>query len=230
MTVLKAEVAQLKEAVSGLAAQETRVDRPESDIARVGSETAELRTAVEALKRWTGLKVDSLIIGGLPPLLEEFNAKRFTLLWRGSRDGFTVRQFHRRCDGRINTLTLIADTDGNVLDGFTPVKWENGGGYKGDHSGRSFLYTPRNPHDLPPRKFALKAEKKQWAIDCDSACCAVFGCSCICVFNNCNRNTNSHTKYFGDEYDSVSGGREGDFLTGAENFTVKEIEVFEIAD
>jgi hypothetical protein len=31
-------------------------------------------------------------------------------------------------------------------------------------------------------------------------------------------------------YDSVSGGREADFLTGAVDFRVKEIEVFEVAD
>jgi GTPase SAR1 family protein len=27
------------------------------------------------------------------------------LLWRGSRDGFRSRDFHRRCDGHANTLT-----------------------------------------------------------------------------------------------------------------------------
>jgi hypothetical protein len=35
---------------------------------------------------------------------------------------------------------------------------------------------------------------------------------------------------FGVAYDSVSGGEEADFLTGAMEFRVKEIEVFEIAD
>jgi hypothetical protein len=68
---------------------------------------------------------DSLIVSGCPPPSEEFRAHRFNLLWRGSRDGFTAQEFHLRCDGRANTLTLIEDTDGNVFGGFTPVKWEN---------------------------------------------------------------------------------------------------------
>jgi archaellum component FlaC len=66
------------------------------------------------------LAFDSLIVPQFPPLFEEFRAKRFNLLWRGSRDGFTAQEFHRRCDGRANTLTLISDTDGNVFGGFTP--------------------------------------------------------------------------------------------------------------
>jgi hypothetical protein len=70
-------------------------------------------------------EIDSLIVADFPLLFDEFRAKRFNLLWRGSRDGFTTQEFHLRCDGRANTLTLIADTDGNVFGGFTPVKWES---------------------------------------------------------------------------------------------------------
>jgi hypothetical protein len=72
-------------------------------------------------------RLESLIVGEYPPLFEEFRAKRFTLLWRGSRDGFTAGEFHRRCDGRANTLALITDTDGNVFGGFTPVEWDSSG-------------------------------------------------------------------------------------------------------
>jgi hypothetical protein len=110
--------------------------------------------------------LDSPIVSDLPPLFEEFRGKHFNLLWRGSRDGFTAQEFHRRCDGRANPLTVIADTDGNVCGGFTPVKWESDydGKCKGDNSLRSFLFTLRNPHCVAPQKFALKAEKKQYAI------------------------------------------------------------------
>jgi hypothetical protein len=48
----------------------------------------------------------------------------------GSHDGFTAQEFHLRCDGRANTLTLIVDTDENVFGGFTPVKWATIGAYK----------------------------------------------------------------------------------------------------
>jgi hypothetical protein len=109
----------------------------------------------------------SLIFGKYPPLLDEFRAKRWALLWRSSRDGFTAEEFHHRRDGRANTQTLIVDTDGNIFGGFTPVKWEsrtsgwNGMNcWKGDDSLRSLLFTLRNWHGVPPRRFALRAEKK----------------------------------------------------------------------
>jgi hypothetical protein len=65
----------------------------------------------------------SLIVADFPALFAEFRRKRFTLLWRGSRDGFGVGDSHGRCDGHTNTLTLIEDTEGNIFGGFTPVEW-----------------------------------------------------------------------------------------------------------
>jgi hypothetical protein len=43
-------------------------------------------------------------------------------------DAFRANQFHRRCDGHANTLTVILDTKGNIFGGFTPVEWESGRG------------------------------------------------------------------------------------------------------
>jgi hypothetical protein len=186
-------------------------------------------------------RLESLIVGEYPALFEEFRAKRWVLLWRGSRDSFTSGEFHRRCDGRANTLTLILDTKGNIFGGFTPVEWEsrewNGKGgnennlFKGDDSLRSFLFTLRNPHGVPPRKLALTAERKQRAIQCDSALGPVFG-DCIYVNDNCNANRRSCTRFGTRWSDRVYANDTafGNFLTGAGEFTVKEIEVFEIAD
>jgi hypothetical protein len=97
--------------------------------------------------------------------------RRSSLLWRGSRDGFGVRAFHSRCDGHANTLVLIQDTEGNIFGGFTPVKWESRPYSlynKVDQSLKSFLFTLKNPHNVPARKFALKAGKKNKAICCNS--------------------------------------------------------------
>jgi hypothetical protein len=203
-----------------------------------GSRTASGRTREASARRRAGscrtARLESLIVFDFPPLFEEFRAKRFNLLWRGSRDGFTAREFHRRCDGRANTLTLISDTKGNVFGGFTPVKWESGRGgkYKCDDSLRSFLFTLRNPRGVPPRKFALKAEKKQNAISCNSADVATFGWNDICVSDNCNKNTDNITRIGTNWSDSMYANDTAfeNCFTGAEMFTVKEIEVFEIAE
>jgi hypothetical protein len=64
----------------------------------------------------------------MPDVFEKFRTNRFNLVWRGSRDGVTTNKSRRRCEGRVNTLTLISDTDWKVFGDFTPVEC------KSDHS------------------------------------------------------------------------------------------------
>jgi hypothetical protein len=132
---------------------------------------------------------------------------------------------------------LIADTDGNVFGGFTPVEWQNNCWWKGDDRLRSFLFTLRNPHSVLPRKFALRAEKKQDAIYCCSYSRPdfgpTFGDGCdILVSDGCNANKTTHTRIGTHWSDCVYANDTAfeDFFMGAEKFTVKEIEIFEIAD
>jgi hypothetical protein len=68
------------------------------------------------------LLFDSQIISDIPDIFAEFQGKRFSLLWRGSRDGFKAQKFHGRCDGHANTLTVILDSKGNIFGGFTPLE------------------------------------------------------------------------------------------------------------
>jgi hypothetical protein len=178
-------------------------------------------------------RLDSLIVREYPPLFEEFRMQQWLLLWRGSRDGYTAHEFHSRCDGHANTLTLILDTQGNVFGGFTPVKWESrtSNYWKGDDSLRSFLFTLRNPHGIPPRKLALKNEYQERALRCDSRDCARFGWD-ILVCDNCNTNRESFTAIGTNWNDSdyANDVDVRDLFTGAFKFTVKEIEVFEITN
>jgi hypothetical protein len=120
----------------------------------------------------------SKIISDFPEIFEEFQGQHFTMLWRDSRHGFEYSAFHDRCDNHTNTLTFILDTDGNIFGGFTPVKWEsvfwnrkygtNDNRKKTDESLKSFLFTVKNPHNIPARRFPLKPEKKYQAICCHS--------------------------------------------------------------
>jgi hypothetical protein len=144
-----------------------------NSIAVAGNYRSAVGASFSAPRGW----IDSLIVPDFPPLFEQLRAKRFNLLWRGSRDGFAAQEFHYRCHDRANTLTVVSDTDGNVFGGFTRVKWESRKSHlsKGDDSRRSFLFTLRNPPGVPPQKFVLKAEEKQYVIYCHSAHSAAFG-------------------------------------------------------
>jgi hypothetical protein len=178
----------------------------------------------------------SVIIPHVPKLFRDFRRRRFALLWRGGRDGFGTGEFHRLCDGHANTLTLIMDTDGNIFGGFTPVTWEsrkwNGkdgeedNRFKADTTLKSFLFTVKNPHNCPARKFGLNREKQGEAICCDSKQGPQFWD--IGVYDRCNENSNSYTYNFGCSYNNDTGLDGDTFFTGAEDFRVKEIEVFEI--
>jgi hypothetical protein len=58
--------------------------------------------AVEWISHPPPLRFDSRIISDFPAIFAEFQGKRFSLLWRGSRDGFGALEFHGRCDGHVN--------------------------------------------------------------------------------------------------------------------------------
>jgi hypothetical protein len=62
---------------------------------------------------------------------------------------------------------VILDTKGNIFGGFTPVEWRSGWRYRADDSQKSFLFTLKNPHNIPARRFVLKAKEKRHAICCD---------------------------------------------------------------
>jgi hypothetical protein len=111
--------------------------------------------------------------------------------------------------------------------------------YKADNSLKSFIFTLKNPHNIPPKRFALKAAMKAKAIYCSydsgpwflrkpSSACAgpAFGHDII-VHDNCNATTQNYSS-LGSVYSNNTVPDEKVVLTGETNFQVREIEVFEI--
>jgi hypothetical protein len=160
----------------------------------------------------------------------EFRGKQFSVLWRGRCDGFGSSEFHCRCDGHANTLTVILDTEENIFGGFTRAKWDLSGDYKADVRLKSFLFTLRNLHNVPPKKFTLKDEATSYAILCSYGRGPVFGHGAdISVSDGCNANTHSYTN-LGFAYANDTGLDGKKVFANSQYFKVKEIEVFEIAD
>jgi hypothetical protein len=125
---------------------------------------------------------------------------------------------------------VILDTKGNIFGGFTPVEWESRSSFpshKEDDSLKSFLFTLKNPHNIPPRRFALKAKWKHTAIGCNSrdGPCFYGG---IIVSDNCNPSTSN--SYIGNYYINDTGLDGGIVCTGSQYFKAREIEVFEITE
>jgi hypothetical protein len=99
--------------------------------------------------------------------------------------------------------------------------------YKGDDSLKSFIFTLKNPHNTPARKFAMNAERRQFAIVCDSSWGPFFGTG-FCVCDNANSNSQTYPTASVQTNDTGLDGTT--FFTGSANFTVREIKVFKISD
>jgi hypothetical protein len=116
--------------------------------------------------------------------------------------------------------------------------WNCAGPGKADDSLKNFLFTLKNPHNVPARRFPLKAEQKEYAIYCDWSQGPVFGkldFVGLLAFDICSALDYSHTSRFGETYSNDGGlePRQGGYgstlLTGTNGFQVREIEIFEIA-
>jgi hypothetical protein len=170
--------------------------------------------------------LDSKIVATFPDICPVFENKKFELLYRGSRDGFGGADFHRCSDEHSNTLTLIQSDKGSIFGGFTPLTWWSG--VAPDLNLGSFLFTIKNPHNLPPRIFRqCRAESP---IQCHFAFGPTFGAGAdLYVHDHCNANSTSYSQ-LGYTYTNDTGIADNAVLTGAYNFWVKEIEVFEVIE
>jgi hypothetical protein len=90
-------------------------------------------------------------------IFDDSRGKRFSPLWRGGRDDFHPRDFHRHCDWHANSLTLIEDTDWNIFGGFMLMEWETAMSEEDavcvqlNH----FVYHTENDNRTPPRRKGL---------------------------------------------------------------------------
>jgi hypothetical protein len=226
------------------AADAEQIGKLEAESSGLKKTIADLSAAVESLQKeiaalkprnattpqkLPATRLDSLIMTDFSiTVLGEFQKKRFALLWRGTRDGFHADQFHRRCDGHANTLTVIMDVGGYVFGGFTPLAWDSSSGYKQDPSLRSFLFSLKSPSGSQHQKFSLPSQTN--AIYCNSGYGPTFGGGFdIYVVNNSDGNTNSSAN-LGHTYTNHTGKPATAVFTGSQHFRAKEIEVFEITD
>jgi uncharacterized coiled-coil protein SlyX len=180
----------------GLARSETNLTRLSSALESIRAEVSAQKTPLAPIVALTNF--DSAIVPQISALFADFGGTRFKLLWRGTRDGFHVCQFHRPCHGHTNTLTLIEDTGGNIFGEFTPLEWDSSVEHKANPSLTSFIFTLKNSHNFPATKFALITEKKDEAFFYRFSGSPNF-CD-ICVRDHCNANTESYTYYFGCRY------------------------------
>ena len=142
--------------------------------------------------------------------------KKFTLLFRASRDGYSSSNFHSKCDGKMNTLILVETTNRRRFGGYTECKWDQSGGYKtGPYS---FIFSFDN-------KKIYYSKNGSNSIYGNSSYGPTFGGGHdFYICDGCNSSNNS--------YESMGNSYENDGkkypLTGSSNFLVSDYEVYQL--
>ena len=137
------------------------------------------------------------------------------LLFRKTRDGSAIKDFHSRCDNKGNTIIFIETTKGYKFGGYTELQWDNKSGGKTDES--TFIFSFNHKEKYTSRNNSC-------SIYCGSDRGPKFGHSNypeITFSNNLNKGTSYN--------DKTNKFIEKQKLTNGEsNWDVKELEVYKI--
>jgi hypothetical protein len=120
----------------------------------------------------------------------------------------------------------VRTTDGYVFGGYTPLPWATDGGNIADSSVQSFLFSLKNPYNVPPKKFPLKADQRSFAIYCNRGCGPSFGGGFDFVIFSDSATQSKNATNFGYSYENDTGHDGKMFLAGGPTFRVNELEVF----
>jgi hypothetical protein len=153
---------------------------------------------------------------------------KWSLLYRGTRDGFSAQDFHSKCDNKSPTLSICkAHESSYIFGGFTTVSWESTNGkWKSDRN--AFIFSLTNK-DNQPVKMNINPNRNHVAICCHSKYGPIFGDD-ICIGNHSNTSMDSYSNlgwaYLHPQYEYRSNEAET-FLAGSHQFQLDEIEVYQ---
>jgi len=66
---------------------------------------------------------------------------KFELIFKMSKNGNKSEEFHKYCDDKGPTLTLVKTTKNKIFGGFTPLNWKNKGCGIKDPSNQTFIFS-----------------------------------------------------------------------------------------
>jgi hypothetical protein len=168
----------------------------------------------------------SRILSGNQPseliYLCEFSLKdKWTLLYRGTRDGFGADDFHSKCDNHSNTLTIVKPKISSyIFGGFASITWEKSGGFKSDPS--AFMFSLTNKDNQPSK---MKQINTNESIICHPLCGPIFGYNDFYICDLANTTANSGSD-LGRSYQHPQPNQGQSFLAGSSLFQLSEIEVY----
>ncbi|RIA97527.1 hypothetical protein C1645_801734 [Glomus cerebriforme] len=141
---------------------------------------------------------------------------KFKLLYRASRDGNTASAFHKNCDNKRATITVVKIKDSEqIVGGYNPLEWDISG-YKSTKDSFIFSFTDRM--DLQTGKVGY-SNGDQYSIICYKKNGPVFGYNNLYHYNSWISNpvmTNNQYSY--PKLDGMPNG----------SFNIDDYEVFQV--
>ena len=159
-------------------------------------------------------------------LLDWTGFKSMRLIFRGTKDGMTSKDFHNKCDNKGKTISLFLNDKGNIFGGYSSIPWSNDGGRK--YSKDCFLFTLTNNFDTEPTKFPYYDDGSVYFNSDFGPCFGYYDIKCGQNFNDEKTNSLEFPYSYKDVLGKGKSIFTGDNNKNNNNFILEELEVFEL--
>lgn len=164
----------------------------------------------------------------LMSLCEFSHEQHWKLIYRACLDGFHSKDFHNKCDGVADTLTVIKSANNNVFGGYTAAPWNSVGKFVMDKE--AFIFSLINKENRMLKVKATEGLHLKNAIYGSSNWYGpAFGYCDLFIHSDSNTNEESSSdlgltyKHPDYRYKTI---RAQSILAGSRMFKTKEIEVY----
>ena len=144
---------------------------------------------------------------------------KFNLLFRGTRDGSKVADFHKHCDGIPNTLSIIQTTKGYIFGGYNEKKWDSSSGCVSDPN--CFIFS------LDYMKIYKPKKGDTGYIHCASDHGPYF-CDTTGMRDNYFSSNSHYEQNINNHYEGGEQNKSYQLNHGEQHFYGQEVEVFQI--
>ena len=160
----------------------------------------------------------------------------FELLYRATRDGWTLDDITKKLSNKRRTIILIRSDTDNIFGGYVSISWSGSRDWYRDS--KSFLMLIKSSKNYPPETFNIKYPVYPYVVyKKDYTHMITIGDYHIRIGQNCNEEDGSYTDAAKDKHSfegeevNLYGIPSAYYLNGdIKAFKVREIEAFLVSD
>ena len=152
---------------------------------------------------------------------------KLNLIYKATRDGDTPKNFHKKVDGKKNTVTVILTDKGYRCGGFITKEWNTSGEFNKNDT-NSFLFSlDRRENYLVNLDEVTNYNDKNYGPSFGKGFDLIIGENADHLLKS-DKNYSKFPNSFGDNSYIVNNENKGLLTGGYENFLVSEIETYEV--